>query len=223
MTATMPRQVEDLTGKKFNRWKVLHFHERRRSHTMWWCRCHCGTERSVWAGDLKNGGSKSCGCWNIESSRRRATKHGGSKTRLYEVWQGIMKRCYNKRCPAYPRYGGKGIRVHLRWHSFANFAADVGQRPSSQHTIDRFPNQTGDYSPTNWRWATWEEQARNRTNNVKATYAGVEKLLIEWCEELDLVYISMYRRIFVNGWTVERAFTTPIATKHNWHAKGVAP
>lgn len=56
-----------------------------------------------------------------------------------------------------------GITVCERWRdSFENFLADMGERPSKAHSIDRFPNRDGNYEPGNCRWATAIEQSRNR-------------------------------------------------------------
>lgn len=83
-----------------------------------------------------------------------------SKTALYGAWGGMMSRCYNQNQPHYRYYGAKGVRVCDRWHSFENFHADVGERPSGL-TLDRV-DPAGDYGPDNWRWATWHEQRVNR-------------------------------------------------------------
>lgn len=59
----------DLTGQKFGRWTVLERTESLNNHdTTWLCRCDCGTERRVLAKNLRNGRSKSCGCYKDEIS-----------------------------------------------------------------------------------------------------------------------------------------------------------
>lgn len=82
----------------------------------------------------------------------------------YACWRAMRKRCLNPREQNYPRYGGAGVRVCERWASFEAFKADVGPRPSPQHSLDRFPNALGNYEPGNVRWATKTEQSRNRPN-----------------------------------------------------------
>ena len=86
----------------------------------------------------------------------------------YRAWANMKQRCNNPKDKDYKDYGGRGIKVCDRWlHNFENFLADMGKRPSPQHSIDRYPNNDGNYEPSNCRWATQIEQAQNRRKSHK--------------------------------------------------------
>lgn len=132
--------------------------------------------------------------------------HGMRSSPEYRIWNGMKQRCLNENHPAFSKYGGSGITVHSSWLTFENFLNDVGLRPSPDHSLDRFPNQKGNYEPGNVRWATWKQQNGNRTDNVVVEYNGVQKTLLEWCSELGLPYERTYQRVKKCGWSAKDAF-----------------
>lgn len=145
-------------------------------------------------------------------------KHGhsraGNQSKEYKAWQHVKQRCNNPNNPAYDRYGGRGIKVAERWaNSFEAFLEDMGTAPSSQHSIDRYPNNNGNYEPNNCRWATAEEQSNNRHNNIDVEYKGQTKTLKQWSEELGRSYTAVWQRVFTFGWTIDKALETPEKTK----------
>ena len=93
--------------------------------------------------------------------------HGEShdnRTTEYTSWLSMRMRCLQPSHDSYARYGGRGITICDRWiNSFENFLADMGRKPTPQHSLDRFPDKDGNYEPTNCRWATKSEQIANRS------------------------------------------------------------
>lgn len=136
------------------------------------------------------------------------------RTSEYQAWLNMLGRCYDKNDKDYSKYGGRGIKVCVQWHDFINFFVDVGPKPSKNHSLDRFPDQNGDYEPENCRWATFSEQARNRKSNHLITIKGQTKTLIEWCEIYKIPYKRVKSRINTSGWEPLRALTAPIKEEH---------
>ena len=197
---------DDLSGQRFGRLIALSEAERSPlGRTQWLCRCDCGNVKVVASRHLKNGATKSCGCWHDEAASINATKHGRYGTRTYTAWSGMLQRCTNPSNRFYSDYGGRGIKVCERWRTFANFLADMGEVPEGM-SIDRIdPN--GDYEPSNCRWATAQEQARNRRSNRAVTFNGETKTLAEWAEKLGIGYGTLHSRLNYYGWDTEKAFT----------------
>jgi hypothetical protein len=90
----------------------------------------------------------------------------------------MLQRCENPRSTSFVRYGARGVGVCRAWHDFPAFLADMGNRPSEKHSIDRI-NPTGDYEPGNCRWATALEQARNKRNAVWVRVNGEPRRIWE--------------------------------------------
>lgn len=121
----------------------------------------------------------------------------------------MIDRCCNKRNKAYRRYGGRGITVWPTWRrSFLAFLRDMGERPPGT-TLERKKNDAG-YSPDNCVWASRKVQNRNRRDNRKLTHNGRTELLVVWAEERGISSRTLYQRVFVYGWPVSRAITTPV-------------
>ncbi len=213
----------DLTGRKFGRLEIVGLCEIRkspngRSNAFWNVICDCGTKRTVSANHLKSGHTTSCGCAHRKWTSIANSRHGGSKTVEYRIWAGILNRCLNKSTPEYKYYGGRGISFHPSWMQFENFLADMGNRPSRKHTIERV-NNDGNYDICNCKWATRLEQARNTRRNLKVTISGVTKCLSEWIEHpLVLVpYNTAYMRLVKYGWTPTMALFHPVRISGRWH------
>lgn len=175
------RNYERLIGTRWGRLVVLSVGERT-SHVHLNCVCDCGNTCSPTASSLHLGKTRSCGCLkrDICSAKQKiqATTHGRSNTRTFKSWMSMRQRCYLPTIAAYARYGGRGIRVCERWNSFANFLADMGERPPGT-SIERCDNDKG-YEPANCRWATSREQSINKSSNRLVTAFGETKPVVLW-------------------------------------------
>jgi len=128
----------------------------------------------------------------------------------YEAWAAMKTRCYNPRFLGYARYGGRGITVCERWRgSFEAFLSDMGRRPSADHSIDRIDND-GNYEPRNCRWATREEQARNRVQNIFVTYLGQRMCLLDACRASGRSYKAVASLIYAHGGDPQEVFDRPV-------------
>lgn len=190
--------IKDLTGKRFGRWKVIRIAGRTSLQSVTFlCRCDCGKEKVIVGSSLRFGDSTSCGCYQKET----VTKDGESHTYIHKSWRAMISRCINVNHQNYHNYGGRGIKVCKRWYTFKNFKKDMGERPSSRHSIDRI-NNDGDYKPSNCRWATQKEQSNNRRNNKYITYKGQKKTLSQWAEKLGMTCSGIRYRLS-QGWSAE--------------------
>lgn len=128
----------------------------------------------------------------------------------------LMKyRCNTKTSPDYPRWGGRGIKV--KYKDYYEFYADVGDKPSSKHSIDRI-DPAGHYEVGNCRWATSKEQSNNLTTNHCLTYNGKTQTIKQWSEETGISYSTIRMRI-VSGKSVEEALTAKVDSKKSMAGK----
>lgn len=159
----------DLTGQRFGRLTVLRFVPSETPHSYWLCKCDCGNDTLVRGTHLLQSHVTSCGCLFMQQHY----KHGGSYTRIYNIWEGMKSRCYNKNHKSYQRYGGRGIFVCDDWKNdftaFRDWALLNGY--SDDLSIDRIDNNNG-YFPENCRWVDAKTQSRNRSSNALIEYKG---------------------------------------------------
>lgn len=166
----------DLTGQRFDRLVVQRRDGAKNGFAAWDCACDCGGRITTIGRSLRNGDTRSCGCLHRERLVEVATRHGAStvaRTPTYNSWRSMKDRCTQPSHKDWSLYGGRGVTVDPRWlgeSGFANFLADMGERPDGR-TLDRIdPN--GSYTPGNCRWATASEQSRNRRNIRKVRAAA---------------------------------------------------
>lgn len=203
----LPRYAKDISTQRFGRWLVIaysHSQMTGRRGAYWRCRCDCGIERVIHGAALRNGTSRSCGC----GMRIKNTTHGLFGTPTYRTWNSMLTRCENSNHNSFAAYGAKGVTVCGRWHTFANFLADMGERPAGT-TLDRYPDKDGNYEPGNCRWATAREQQSNKRGTVRYSFGGALLTLPEIAERADIKYWKLRQRVRKFGWSVERAATTP--------------
>lgn len=208
------KKIKDLTGRKFGRLTVVGLQDTGTRKTYWICQCDCGNLKLVRSDSLQCGAIKSCGCMKKEqdsknlmaSEAKKKYMQTGEKvggTRLYSIWQGMKSRCYNEHDARYDRYGGRGITICDKWKydfiAFKRWAEAHGY--ADNLTIDRVDNDLG-YSPDNCRWATNEEQCRNRSTNIKIKIGNSTRTLMEWCDIFQVDYktvVGAYHRNGFNG------------------------
>ena len=205
------RPASNLTGKPFGRL----IPQRYVGGSKWECLCECGNVTIVMTQNLTRGDTTSCGCFKREQFIVRVVKrtHGQTEDSIYNRWCAMIRRCHNPHDAAFADYGGRGITVCERWrHSFEAFYEDMGDPPAGM-SLDRYPDNNGNYEPGNVRWATRHQQARNKRNAHLLTYNGETHGITTWAEKLtDSLHITkgcLDSRIR-KGWGVERALTTPL-------------
>lgn len=162
------------------------------------------------------------GCARKAIAKDLCPKHYDGKrviTPEYRAWQAMLNRCRNPNQPTWKYYGGRGIRVCEEWiKSFPAFLAHVGPKPSHLHSIER-DNTNGNYEPGNVRWATRDEQNRNKRSNVNITINGVTHCVKDWARLTGKDYRTITARL-EDGWTEFSAIFTPPLKSKGKRAKG---
>lgn len=211
----------DITGRRFGKLIAIKTFNKGNKRTYWLCKCDCGNFTTPDLNALRRKSTISCGCWLKEITKKGIPhfKHGMEGTRFYGIWSKILRRLRNKNCQEYKYYGGRNITICSEWLDFRNFYNDMfpdycdhcyhfGEKNTTIERID----SNGNYNTENCRWATWEEQGNNRRNNIFITYNGNILTIKQWARKLNINYLTLYTRLKILNWTIERAFNTP--TRH---------
>ena len=185
----MPRNTKlDIVGKRFGKLTALSFLPDDGKYAYFMFQCDCGNTKRILAQSAMSGNTTSCGCVQKAALLKANTIHGQSgkrRTKTYNSWAGMMDRCeWGGHPTAYPKYGGAGIKVCERWHTFELFFQDMGERPPGT-SIERVDGTKG-YSPDNCKWATQLEQNLNTTRTVKVKFGGEVALVYHLCEKFKL-------------------------------------
>lgn len=205
----MARTINDLTGRKFGRLKVIEFLERKKGHTFWKCECSCGNTTITTTNSLIANETRSCGCLMREGNNK---KHMHSNTRLYHIWRNMKQRCYYPQSPSYKNYGEKGIAICEKWlndfESFFEWSMKNGYKEDL--TIDRINNDKG-YSPRNCRWVTRKQQNYNTSRNRYISFEGETLALGQWAEKQNINKNTLKNRLDNkwSPWSIEKALTVP--------------
>lgn len=199
-----------MIGKRFNSLTVIgkgvpgYY----KSITLIPCKCDCGENVQILSTKIFK--RKSCKTCSFKKIAKSKFKHGREPKDVYIIWKNMKARCSYVKRSNYRYYGGRGIAVCERWaNSFENFINDMGVRPGSNYSIERVDNSKG-YSPDNCKWATHQEQAKNKRSSILLNCRGQLKSITEWSVISGIKYNTIYFRI-KNGWGIEKAiwFNSP--------------
>lgn len=189
---------EEVVGNVYGHITVLADAERKgRNSRFVLCVCKCGTKKEFRMQLLKTGKTKSCGCVSHEMGAEKRRTHGGTGTRLHNIWRSIKRRCYNPNERVYEYYGGKGVVMHDDWlFDFARFR-DWSEKNgySEDLTIDRIDN-TGNYEPSNCRWVSMQVQSNNKSNNRMMKINGTTKTVADWSRFTGVNVKTIYNRLY---------------------------
>lgn len=161
--------------------------------------------------DLRNMHTTSCGCFHTQITAAIADKHnkthGLTLDPVYGIWRNMLARCHNPKHKSFQSYGGRGIGVCQEWLRFDRFYSDFGHsRPSCNHSIDRWPNNNGNYEPGNVRWALPAEQQNNRRDTVLITHQGETLSIAQWSRRVGISAACIGQRLR-SGWPQHAALT----------------
>lgn len=193
----------DITGKRYGKLTAIKLdhieHVATGTVHYWLYKCDCGNEKVIRKGEVSQGGSQSCGCYLRESVRERATKHGDSETRLYDIYRGIKRRCLNPKFKHYKDYGGRGIKICDEWlEDYLNFKEwAINNGYSDNLTIERI-DFNGNYEPNNCKWIPLSEQPKNTRRCRFITINGIKHTIKEWAKYLNLSYSTLIYRMKKN-------------------------
>lgn len=198
----MSNRGPDLRGQRFGR-LVAESKLGKADRWAWLCKCDCGAMVKTSGYSLTAGRIVSCRCFRAEILAGQQIVHGMCKTPTWNVWHGIIKRCTQINCEAYPNYGGRGIRVCDKWLTFQGFYEDMGERPAGL-TIER-KDVNGHYCKSNCEWIPRAAQQLNTRRTHLVDLDGERMPLKVACLKLGVRYSRVLDRINLLGWSPERA------------------
>lgn len=200
--------LSDITGQRFGRLTVLrevNNSKYKSNIAMWECLCDCGNIVATQGTALRNGHTKSCGCFRLDMASENAIIHGGSYTRLYQTWADMKSRCNNPNHKSYINYGGRGISYAKEWEDFEVFKEyALVNGYCDDLTIERIDVNEG-YFPGNITFILVNKQPMNRRNSINITYNGETKTLGEWSFKFGINRGAAWYR-YMKGCAFEEIF-----------------
>lgn len=207
---------ENVINKAFGRLTITADCEKTRPRKVI-AKCECGKVKEYYLENLRNGYTKSCGCFLAEVTSKRSSlniKYGFSRHPIRGVWGGMIERCYDKNNQSYKNYGGRGITVCDEWKNnitvFYNWAMVNGWCKGLE--MDRKENN-GNYEPDNCRFITPAQNSRNRRSNVVVTYNNKTMVLKDWATELEIKYKLLHKHIKYKGFSFQDAINRQLKNK----------
>ena len=180
----------DLSGLVYGELTVIGRANGSEGRSVYRCACSCGKDVEVQRSRLIKGATRSCG----HLVGKASVTHNMTNTSTYAIWRGMLARCLRTTAKDYPMYGGRWITVCEEWaRSFERFVADMGVRPDGE-SLDRIDGSKG-YYKENCRWATWQQQAGNRSSSRYVHVDGVKMCMAHAARMLGLSNYRMKVRV----------------------------
>ena len=205
----MRKEPLDLVGQRFGKLVVIAIHpERFNYHYYWQCACDCGATKLVRQVDLVKQVTRGCGkmCGKDVQLNPQPSSTNQSSHPLYRAFIGARTRCSPTDAVHHKDYADRGIE--FRFSSFEEFVAELGDKPTSKHTVDCI-NNDGHYEVGNAKWSTRTEQSNNRRNNRVVVWNEQTHTLAEWSRILNLPVKVLTVRLNRDS-AIQDAFTRPI-------------
>ena len=207
----MRKRMEVIQGTRFGMLTIIKevepYYYKGHPFRQFLCQCDCGKTSVTTLSRLRSGTTKSCGCivGTTYSKHKELTN-----TRIYNIWKSMKQRCYDTKAISFPNYGGRGISICDEWRNdfmfFYDWAMANGYKENL--SIDRI-DFNGNYEPSNCRWATKNEQAQNKRNNIVLELNGERHTISEWSRITGIKSGALQGRKYA-GWSDEKTLTTPV-------------
>jgi len=215
----MGKTLINLVGETFGHLTVIKRDGSLHSHATWLCQCDCGNFIVAQSDKLRGGRAVSCGCrvGGATHGHTRGQSEGKKLSPTFRSWNAMIGRCTYPSMFGFEYYKWRGITVCDRWRhgehgksGFECFLEDMGERPGLEYSLDRYPDNDGNYEPGNCRWATKRQQGNNRSDNQLFTYRGRKFTLTELSRKTGVPVQRLRHRLLRSStWTVEEAVSAP--------------